>query len=141
VCEFRADSQEQLTAIWMEIAALVEETARNHAVSWQLTRTSEQAPVAMDQTLQGIIAAAAESLGFSWATLPSGAGHDAQVMAGLTPTAMLFVPSTLGKSHCPDEHSEPEKLVAGARVLLAAVSRLAEEKNTLPNNCQPPHRP
>ena len=50
----------------------------------------------------------------------SGAGHDAQIMASVAPSAMIFVPSVEGLSHNPREYTAPDDLVAGANVLLAA---------------------
>ena len=57
--------------------------------------------------------------------LPSGAGHDAQMMARVCPTAMVFVPSRDGISHNPAEHTDAEHLVAGCNVLLGVMSELA----------------
>lgn len=57
----------------------------------------------------------------------SGAGHDAQMMARLCPTAMLFIPSIGGLSHNPAELSRDEDMVAGANVLLSAAWRLAND--------------
>jgi len=56
--------------------------------------------------------------------LPSGAGHDAQMMARLCPTGMVFVPSRDGISHNPAEYTEPDDLVAGADVLLGSMLAL-----------------
>ncbi len=53
--------------------------------------------------------------------ITSGAGHDAQMMARVAPTAMIFVPSRGGISHNPDEFTSAENLVAGANVLLDVV--------------------
>jgi acetylornithine deacetylase/succinyl-diaminopimelate desuccinylase-like protein len=58
----------------------------------------------------------------------SGAGHDAQLMAGICPTAMIFVPSRDGISHSPAEYSSPEELETGANVLLHAALKLANQK-------------
>ena len=58
----------------------------------------------------------------------SGAGHDAQLMAGICPTAMIFVPSRDGISHNPDEYSSPEDLETGANVLLHTALELANQK-------------
>ncbi len=56
----------------------------------------------------------------------SGAGHDAQMMATVVPTAMIFVPSVKGISHNPAEFTRDEDCIAGANVLLAAALKLAE---------------
>jgi N-carbamoyl-L-amino-acid hydrolase len=57
--------------------------------------------------------------------LPSGAGHDAQVLAGVTPSGMGFVPSHRGISHDPAEHTSWDDCVNGANVLLRATVDLA----------------
>lgn len=77
------------------------------------------APPAID-----IIEGVARELGLPTMRLPSGAGHDAQVIAALAPVAMIFVPSVDGVSHSPREHTLPTDLVAGADVLLGTVVRL-----------------
>ena len=66
----------------------------------------------------------AAGLGHSVKRLPSGAGHDAQMMARLCPTGMVFVPSRDGISHNPAEFTEPDDLVAGADVLLGSMLAL-----------------
>jgi len=57
--------------------------------------------------------------------LPSGAGHDAQMMATLGPMGMIFVPSVAGISHSPRELTSWEDCARGAEVLRAAVLGLA----------------
>jgi acetylornithine deacetylase/succinyl-diaminopimelate desuccinylase-like protein len=56
--------------------------------------------------------------------MPSGAGHDAMVLAKQVPAAMLFVPSRAGISHSPYEYTSPEQCELGARVLARAVRAL-----------------
>nr|WP_245637054.1 M20/M25/M40 family metallo-hydrolase [Azospirillum thiophilum] len=78
-------------------------------------------PVAMDDGLRGLIADAAAALGAPAMPLPSGAIHDAVVLAPCVPTAMMFVPSIGGRSHTPVEDTAPEHIVLGARVFARAV--------------------
>jgi N-carbamoyl-L-amino-acid hydrolase len=61
--------------------------------------------------------------------MTSGAGHDAQMMARICPTSMIFVPSVGGISHNPAEHTEPDDLIAGANVLLVTLTELANEES------------
>ena len=68
-----------------------------------------------------VVERAARGLDLSTLFMPSGAGHDAQFMHRVCPTAMIFVPSIGGRSHCPEERTEPEDLVNGANVLLRCV--------------------
>jgi len=64
------------------------------------------------------VAATAADLGHTVRRLPSGAGHDAQMLARVCPAGMIFVPSVGGISHNPAEHTEPSHLDAGADTLL-----------------------
>ena len=66
----------------------------------------------------------AEEEGASFTRMPSGAGHDAMVLAHHVPAAMLFVPSRGGLSHCPEEFTSPEQCELGARVLARTVRDL-----------------
>ncbi|CAB3394746.1 M20 family metallo-hydrolase [Kyrpidia spormannii] len=59
--------------------------------------------------------------GYTFLEMPSGAGHDAQHLAGVCETGMIFVPSREGKSHCEEEFSADGDLVKGAQVLLDTV--------------------
>jgi N-carbamoyl-L-amino-acid hydrolase len=69
--------------------------------------------------------AAASELGIVTRRVWSGAGHDAKYMQDVAPSAMIFVRSINGLSHCEEEYSTPEDLEAGANVLLYAALRLA----------------
>lgn len=80
-----------------------------------------------DEAMVARVEAAATALGHPVRRMPSGAGHDAQMMATICPTAMIFVPSVGGKSHTPEEFTKPEDLIAGADVLLAAAWEAAND--------------
>ena len=83
-------------------------------------------PVIFDAALAARIAGHAQRLGYSHRPMTSGAGHDAQMLARLCPSAMIFVPSVNGISHNSAEHTATDDLLAGARVLLHTVLDLAE---------------
>ena len=78
-----------------------------------------------DVQLQDIMAAAAEKRGASWARMPSGAAHDAQVLANHMPTAMLFVPSIKGISHNFEENTADDDLVMGCAVFCDTTAEVA----------------
>jgi N-carbamoyl-L-amino-acid hydrolase len=82
-------------------------------------------PVIFDRGVADLIARTAKKLGHSCRPMTSGAGHDAQMIARIAPTAMIFVPSVKGISHNPAEHTEPAHLAAGADVLLHTLLELA----------------
>ena len=82
-------------------------------------------PSKMDPGLQAELVKAAEACGATWKWLPSGAGHDSQIMARHLPTAMLFVPSVAGRSHSSAEYTTAEDAARGASVLATALSLMA----------------
>ena len=83
-------------------------------------------PVPLDTTVRTAIAHVADALGLSTAELPSGAGHDAQALAQITPSGMIFVPSVDGVSHQPGEQTAWDDCLNGANILLGTTLELAE---------------
>ena len=81
-------------------------------------------PAMMEQGVQKVIEASARSLGMTTKYLPSGAGHDAQYMAQICPTGMIFCPSAGGISHSPKEFTKPQDVTNGANVLLQTILAL-----------------
>lgn len=86
-------------------------------------------PVSFDEEMISLVEDIARSHGHSVRRMPSGAGHDAQMLARVCPTSMIFVPSVKGISHNPAEHTDPEDIVSGANVLLQTILALSEKKD------------
>jgi N-carbamoyl-L-amino-acid hydrolase len=82
-------------------------------------------PVLFDDGMVGRVEAVATRLGHSVRRMPSGAGHDAQMLARLCPTSMIFTPSVAGLSHNIAEYTHPADIEAGANVLLQMMVELA----------------
>jgi beta-ureidopropionase / N-carbamoyl-L-amino-acid hydrolase len=82
-------------------------------------------PVAFDPAVVNLVEATARGLGHSVRRLPSGAGHDAQMLARVCPAGMIFVPSVAGISHNVKEFTALPDLEAGANVLLHTLLALA----------------
>jgi allantoate deiminase len=82
-------------------------------------------PAPMDEQLQKVIGRAAQEQGASARPIPSGAGHDSQMWAPHVPTAMIFVPSVDGRSHCPEEFTSAQDCAVGASVLAGTLRELA----------------
>ena len=74
--------------------------------------------------MRRIVAASADELGLSFKYMPSGAGHDAQDMAQIAPTGMIFVPSVKGISHSPKEFTSAQDMANGVSVLLKTVMEI-----------------
>jgi N-carbamoyl-L-amino-acid hydrolase len=86
-------------------------------------RASDSEPAACDLPLMEILRQSSDALGYTHMDLVSGAGHDSAFLSRVAPAAMLFVPSRGGRSHCPEEWTEPAQLTAGVATLFAAVRR------------------
>ena len=101
-------------------------TAAAEECTYETRTLARFEPVEFDRELVSLVARTASELGYSVRTLPSGAGHDAQMLARVCPTAMIFTPSHDGLSHNPAEYTAPEDLEAGANVLLQAMLQVAQ---------------
>jgi N-carbamoyl-L-amino-acid hydrolase len=82
-------------------------------------------PVDFDERVISIVERRAAEIDDRVRRMPSGAGHDAQMLARVCPSAMIFVPSVDGISHNPREHTDESHLVGGANVLLRVMLDLA----------------
>ena len=105
----------------------VQESNRRERCVARLEVMSQSKPAPCDPGLQDALAGAAEALTPGrWQRMPSGAGHDAQYLARLMPSAMLFVPSIGGISHHWAEDTKPEDLAMGLQVLTEGARRFLE---------------
>jgi N-carbamoyl-L-amino-acid hydrolase len=82
-------------------------------------------PVEFDDQLTGLIVDLAQHHNRSVMLMPSGAGHDAQMLARVCPTTMIFTPSVQGISHNPAEFTHTDDLVAGTNILMDTMWALA----------------
>ena len=99
--------------------------AESEGVTITARRLARFEPVEFDAALTDRIVHHAKTQGLSQRRMTSGAGHDAQMLARICPTSMIFVPSVGGISHNPAEHTHAADLIAGANVLLATLTELA----------------
>jgi N-carbamoyl-L-amino-acid hydrolase len=129
-CVFTVDLRNTDEALLKEaearVAAHIAEVAGAERVTVESKTLARFEPVTFDGALVDRVEHHARSLGFSTRRMPSGAGHDAQMMQRICPTAMIFVPSVAGLSHNVKEHTEPQDLAAGAQVLMNLVRELAD---------------
>lgn len=126
--DLRNTDESTLQRAEQELADFVQRLGAEQAVAIEARRLVRFEPVAFDQRLVRLIEASANARGHRTRRMTSGAGHDAQMMARICPSAMIFVPSAKGISHNPREHTEPADLARGANVLLDVVLALASER-------------
>jgi allantoate deiminase len=107
-----------------EIKAVSAAICESRKISCKIKEVSRTDPVILPDHMKNKVIFAANELGVSYYRIISGAGHDAQTMAKIADTAMIFAPSKGGLSHCPDEWTDPDDLVTCTKVLLKSVLKL-----------------
>ena len=110
-----------------EFQRTAEAIAHRRGVEVEWVEKMEQKTVLMDGLLNGDLAAAIEAAGYPLRRMPSGAGHDAMVMAGRMPAAMLFLRSPGGVSHHPDETVLEEDVEAALKAGVFFLRRMNGE--------------
>ena len=122
--DLRNTDESLLRGAEADLAAFVADLAIAEGVRIDGHSLARFEPVEFDAGVVDTVFETAERLGHSVSRMPSGAGHDAQMLARVCPTGMVFVPSRDGISHNPAEHTDPADLVAGADVLLQTMLSL-----------------
>ncbi|WP_018682281.1 allantoate amidohydrolase [Actinokineospora enzanensis] len=117
----RADDDTRTRAVVAEITALAEAAAAEEGCTVTVTEESYGDTVIFDPTLRDSLS---EALG-GVPALPTGAGHDAGILAAHVPTAMLFVRNPTGISHAPAEFAEPTDCAEGVTALARTLETLA----------------
>ncbi|MEO5953200.1 MAG: Zn-dependent hydrolase [Chloroflexia bacterium] len=123
--ELRDLSTAKLEKLGEKIRGRAGQIARETKTEIEMKRHGRNDAALADSSLQNAIEGAAAKLGFPTMHLPSGAGHDAQMMATAMPMGMIFVPSVGGISHSPRERTEWADCGNGANVLLETVLEMA----------------
>src|SRR5467141_2787678 len=125
VHEMRDPDPEVLERLARDCEALAGEVAAARGITVELRPMSATMPAPCAPRVQAAIEAACASLGLASQRLYSAAGHDAQNLAGVTDSGMIFIPSRGGRSHRVDEMSDWDAIERGANVLLHTLLRLA----------------
>ncbi len=122
--ELRDLETAKIESLWQTLDVELRDCAAKYGVSCDIAVAHSIECVATHPDMRSSIIAAATNLDLKHCLMPSGAGHDAQNIAKIAPTGMIFVPSVGGVSHSPDEYTKPEDVANGAQLLLDAVLRL-----------------
>ena len=123
--QFRDADPAQLARFGATFDELVADVAADDPCTITATHLSASTPSLMDQDFQDALSEAAEA----WVPdlhqrMPSGAGHDAQILAKVMPAGMMFIPSIGGVSHHWSEDTDVADIVTGAQVLATAIGNI-----------------
>jgi N-carbamoyl-L-amino-acid hydrolase len=123
--EFRAEEEATLDAMEEVLLGRAGLEAERFGLELEVASLGSGHPAQMNARVQDTLRAAAGKLGLKYTSLHSGAGHDAQCLARICPSGMIFVPSVDGFSHSSQEFTRWEDCINGANVLLQAALQLA----------------
>ncbi len=125
--DIRDTAIETMETILTEIDRALETLEANRGVETTIDRRYTVNPVSMAGRCRDALAESTAAAGVSSCSLHSGASHDAMLVASVTDTGMLFVPSREGRSHSPLEWTDWDDCTAGTRILTRALARLASD--------------
>ncbi|WP_353980101.1 Zn-dependent hydrolase [Salinicola endophyticus] len=125
--DLRHSDGEVLDAMVTEFRRTLERIATEGGLELAVTQTANNPPQHFDLACIDAVRRAAQTGGHAHRDIVSGAGHDAVLVAGVAPTAMIFIPCEKGISHNEAEYASPADVAAGADVLLHATLELAEK--------------
>jgi len=125
--ELRDLDRAKLDRMWDLIAAELAEISSKHGTLVEHFLRQSVASTMTDGHMRDLIATVAGDLGLSHRRMPSGAGHDAQKLASLVATGMIFIPSVDGISHSPHEKAKSTDIARAARVLLEFLCDFTQE--------------
>jgi N-carbamoyl-L-amino-acid hydrolase len=108
-----------------ECLALARAIARRRGLKLKVEPRSRTEAARCAPRVMDAVALACQALKLKYKRMPSGAGHDAQNLATVTPSGMLFIPSKGGRSHRPDEMSDWKAIERGGNALLHTLLTLA----------------
>ena len=123
--DFRSVSREILTELEKTLLSLANDVAATRGLQFSSIVVDKTDPVAIPKKILDMMKAETEHLGYEFMTLPSGAGHDAQIVASVAEPGMIFILCEDGISHSPEERIKWEDLDKGANLLLRMLLKLA----------------
>ncbi|WP_039789867.1 allantoate amidohydrolase [Actinoalloteichus spitiensis] len=124
----RAADDAATRAVVEQVTAAAKDAAADEGCELLVVEESYGGPVTFDEGLRGTLSAVLGDV----PALPTGAGHDAGILAAEVPTAMLFVRNPTGISHAPAEHAEPADCEAGVRALATVLGHLTSTTGRTP---------
>jgi N-carbamoyl-L-amino-acid hydrolase len=124
VIELRDLSMGKIEGIFKRIQGRAAQIAADSGTSITIQPTSTHQPAPASAWMRELIGRGAAAAGLKTLSLPSGAGHDAQMIARIAPMGMIFVPSVGGISHSPRELTRWEDAANGCEVLYRTVLAL-----------------
>jgi N-carbamoyl-L-amino-acid hydrolase len=123
--DFRSTSGQTLAELEKTLLSLANDVASTRGLQFSSRVVDQVDPVTIPETITDMMKKECDALGYESMTLPSGAGHDAQIIASVAKPGMIFIPCEDGISHSPKEKIKWEDLDKGANLLLQMLVNLS----------------
>ncbi len=124
--DIRSKSADCMKSVRDSIERKLDELAKARGVTFEIDDLLSVNPVTMSPEILSVLKKKADEEGFPYKVMTSGAGHDAMIMASITPTGLIFVPSKDGRSHCPEEWTDYEDLQKGIELICHTIIEIGE---------------
>ncbi|WP_269477720.1 Zn-dependent hydrolase [Hominibacterium faecale] len=125
--DLRYHTDEGMAELEQQTKDIIQKTCDEFGVSVQIEQYWRAKPAVFNETIVGCVEEAANEKNLPAMRIISGAGHDAVFISEIIPTGMIFVPSIKGMSHCPQENTKWEDLVAGTELTADVLVKLDKE--------------
>ncbi len=125
--DVRSAANERVDAVESSLRDCARSVERARGVTVRVDVLESRAPAPMDERMRACVHRAIAALNVRAVDIASGAGHDAMCLAQIAPSAMIFVPSSGGRSHVAQEHTAETDLACGVEALAAALVEVDRE--------------
>jgi acetylornithine deacetylase/succinyl-diaminopimelate desuccinylase-like protein len=119
--EMRSLDMVELDAMWAEFTAHAKRECEARGVTLTIHNPTRLESVVPPEWLHKTVMDICKRLDATAITTPSGAGHDSNYLALIAPAVMIFTPSKDGRSHAPEEHTDPQDLALGVQALAESI--------------------
>ena len=126
IMDIRSLDKQCMDGIIDHMNKYISEIAQANGLSFKIKENHMEYPVKLSNTITDSLVENAKKRNYSYQIMGSGAGHDTIIINDLCPSAMVFVPSKNGRSHCKEEYSNPEEIAKGSDIILDTVLKLAK---------------
>ncbi|ASN04355.1 Zn-dependent hydrolase [Virgibacillus necropolis] len=124
--DIRCPREDQFEQCVKEVKEIIEKIVNEDSLTYSINEIRTHSPVIFSNRIVATIEEVCKGQNLSYRLMSSGAGHDAMYMNNIAETAMIFVPTVNGKSHCEEEDTLWTDIEKGASVLYETLASLAE---------------
>lgn len=124
--DFRSTSQETLQTLAERATDIARDVAESRGLDFRHKLIDSTDPVTVPSSITNLLKKKCGERDYPYVTLPSGAGHDAQILASCTDAGLIFIPCEDGISHSPEERINWNDLEKAGNLLLSALIELSK---------------